>query len=270
MFTFRKYFAGAFALGALCMGMFSVQAQNVPDADTPREHSKLLIPMYDYPPMQYFRDGNFYGEYVERLRAILAKADVDPVWANIPMTAESEMLDDGVRPLCTTGRVFTQERAKTWQYVPYLFDTYTETVLVISKSAKSRFADHKSITSIIQDQTLRGVFVRKNFYGQEINKAIDMNLPWISPDAPSSRHAAMMIAAGRADYTRITSGMWENLKTEEPAAEHLEAMRLQNDDTILHILIACSSAVPGSTIERISDAMKALGYQHYPEADQSR
>ncbi len=248
------YIAFSLIIQMLCP---QLQAQN------PTENS-VAFGYTHYPPHQYVTKHGFHGEYFDRTIEILTKANLSPFWFPITTPQESALLDNGTRPFCSTGRIYTTKRDKKTVFIPYVFDVLPREFIIASPKAAAIIRTKSSVQDIVNDSNLRGIFIQKNHYHEAVNEALKNRVPWISGQAISTEHAAQMILEDRADYTAALEDRWQHVVKDNPALKTLVPTADFEGLNATPIYLTCTKVVPQIIIDKIALSMKELGYKPAP------
>lgn len=240
----------------LCLlASFAVRAADAPP---------VAVPYYDYPPKMVILNGEPTGTYVESWKAIAAKAGVRLQWMPSSIAEETAMLDQGQRPMCNTGRLVTEERRKSWVFLPYVYDWLAEDVIVTTPALKARIATYPHLKDLLTDASLHPTFVGGLAIGEGFEGANTKRSHWRDLDVKSEAQAVRMVGAGRADYTLSNTDQLAEAIRHDPALGQLVTLRLPGMYPRTPVSIACTRGTPPALIEALGKAMQDLGYEPAP------
>ncbi|MFC3053474.1 transporter substrate-binding domain-containing protein [Kordiimonas pumila] len=226
------------------------------------KHPTLTITVYDYPPDIIHAKTTPEGPLIEATTSIFKAAGIHYSWFPTTLGAESAMLNDGNRPFCTTGRIYTAERAKKWAYLPRIMFRVTSDALLVHEDNLQKFDAFSSFLEIVRSDTLKGAFVQHGSYGNEIDALLKQQVPWLNQTAQTATQTMLMVAAGRADYTIVVTSRWQSEKKSNPSLKSLvNIMSLITEETPTPVYMTCSKSVPVPILEKLALAMKKLGFQ---------
>lgn len=230
-------------------------------AQTDTAPQAITFTYYPYPPKMRVEGGTPTGAHPDAIRAITDRAGLALDWLPAGITTETRMLDDGRRAFCTTGRIYSDERAKRWSFLPFIFDAMPGDVAVTRKELEPELRGHGSMAAVVRDPSLRGALHPGSTYGSEIDSFVKTPRDWLFDAGESSLHHVQMVISGRADYTIIPGDQW-----------HTALQSLKGMDTLVMIddlgtlpptqlSLACSHGVDADTFSRLRQAMQDLGYK---------
>jgi len=242
------------ALTATAFSLFTVQANN--------HKNRLTVVVYDYPPDIVNSATNPEGPFIEKLQSITNAADLQIDWLRTNMSMESTMLDQGDRPFCTTGRAYSNERAKKWRFIPYLFSSLSTEFIIARKENLSTLQKLGSIRALTANQNFIGAFVKGGYYVDGTQKTLNMQQTWLQDIALSEEHALRLVTAGRADYTILPSATWKAMRSQSEQFSVLSSIHFaaKNESPVL---LTCSKALPEKIFLKLSGAMAKLGFEKF-------
>lgn len=232
-------------------------------------NESIAITVYNYPPDIINAESEPQGEFIEKLLAILHEADLSVDWLRIGMHEESQMLNEGTRPFCTTGRLYSEERGQAWAFLPYVFSTIQHDIIVVTKEKAPQIEEIKNHSELLTTPKWTGVFVEGGYYGGTLDKIIAQKRPWHSTVGRSDEHVLKLLSSGRGDYSIIPSSVWNSVKID---AQYSTLTSIAGKATggkpnqEPEILLACSKAVEHKTLEKIAAAMDRLGHPRSEKA----
>ncbi|WCL53658.1 substrate-binding periplasmic protein [Gimibacter soli] len=224
----------------------------------------IAVPYYEYPPKMVIVNGVPTGSYIDTWKAIAERAGVQLEWMPSSISEETAMLDRGTRPMCNTGRLMTEERRKTWVFLPYVYDWLAEDVIVTSPAFRQRIAAHPHLRDLLTDTSLHPTFVGGLAIGEGVEGAKANRSHWRDLDVKSEAQAVRMVGAGRADYTLSNADQFAEAVRDDPALGKLVTLRLPGMYPRTPVSIACTRGTPPALIEAIGKAMQELGYVPAP------
>lgn len=225
----------------------------------------INVTYYDYPPTMKIVDGRPAGPYVDQIVKVAETAGLSIHWLLTTINAETKMLDQGVRQICTTGRLHNDERAARWLYVPYEWDWLPGDIIVSRPEKAAVVAEHPHILDLLHDRSLHPMMVGGSTFGNEVDKAIKYRDHWVANDAGSEIQVIKLIAAGRADYTIIAFDQWEEALVADQSLSFLSALKIDGVLPPAPIYLTCSKATDPQVIVRLGEAMGKLGYKYRPD-----
>lgn len=221
----------------------------------------VTVTFYHYPPEIRVTDGEPRGKYIDAWEAIAKEAGLTVDWIPSTIDEEARMLDDGRRPICTTGRMPTAERARRWDFLPYLFDFVPGDVLLTLKEHRAKIEAHGHVSSLIRDKKLTGALLESGIYGSEVDVFLLSGPDWIIRTGKTDLQLMNMVLQGRAHYTIVPEMQWQEARHALPMAQSLVEMADFGAHPSYPIYIACSRSLPRPMFEALGQAMKALNYK---------
>lgn len=233
---------------------------------TAPSHSQDITFSYThYPPHSYMQDGQPKGTIIDDVQKISSRASLKPIWSFHKMKAVTNILDNGNRVMCETGRAYTKERHKKWQYIPYILMSISRyTVITFPLNAK-RISAHKNIQNLINDSNLKGIVARGQLYSAPVLKAIKDQKSWLESSSYTDFHSGSLVYKGRADYTITASDQWREVLKRKPEFNNMVSIELEGQYPGAQFYIVCTRATPANIIQKIGNAMRDLGFPKGPE-----
>ncbi len=225
------------------------------------DRSAITFTYYHYPPDIKVVKGKPTGKYVDQLTAVADLAGYDIRWMASTIDEEADMLNEGRRAICTTGRMPTPERAQKWAFLPYLFDVVPGDIVLTLPRYLDRLRAHGNIVSLTKDSTMIGTLLESGIYGEAVDSIVRENPSWILRTGKSDYQLMNMVLAGRAHYTIVPQDQWDEAKRVIPQANTLVTVPNYGTHPDYPIYIACSKGVPAETLKALGDAMGALGFE---------
>lgn len=224
------------------------------------DRPQLTVTYYHYPPDIIVKDGKPEGKYIDALDAIATEAGYKVHWLASSIDDEADILNDGRRAICTTGRMPTRERAKRWAFLPFVFDIVAGDIVLALPHLADRIRLHGNITALVKNSSLTGTLLESGVYGDEVDAILAKSPSWILRTGKTDFQLMNMLLAGRAHYTIVPENQWIEARKVHPQTTKLVA--LPDFDTLppYPIYVACSRGVGEETMRKLSDAMHALGY----------
>lgn len=223
--------------------------------------NSIAVTFYHYPPEIRVTEGVPQGKYIDAWETIAGKAQLMVNWVPSTIDEEASILDNGTRAICTTGRMPTAERAKRWNFLPYLFDVIPGDVLLTVESRRRDVKAHMHIGSLIRDGSLTGALLESGIYGAEVDVFLLSRPDWIIRTGKNDLQLMNMVLADRADYTIVPEMQWREAQHELPMAVNLIEMPNFGTHPSYPILIACSQSLPQKIFDALDTSMKTLGYR---------
>lgn len=223
--------------------------------------NSVSVTYYHYPPEIRITEGVPRGKYIDAWEAIAGEANLTVNWVPSTIDEEASMLDKGVRAICTTGRMPTAERAKRWDFLPYLFDVVPGDVLLTVEDHRKEVEAHKHIGNLIKDGSLTGALLESGIYGSEVDVFLLSAPEWIIRTGKSDLQLMNMVLVGRADYTIVPEMQWGEARNVLPLAANLIEVPDFGTHPSYPIYIACSRSLPRKMFHALDTSMKTLGYK---------
>ncbi|WP_286828904.1 MULTISPECIES: transporter substrate-binding domain-containing protein [Kordiimonas] len=220
----------------------------------------ITFTFYHYPPDIRVVDGKPTGRYIDQLNAVADTAGYDVRWMASTIDEEADMLNEGRRAICSTGRMPTLERAEKWAFLPYLFDVVPGDIVLTLPRYLDRLRAHGNIVSLAKDSTMIGTLLESGIYGEKVDTIIRSNPSWILRTGKTDFQLMSMVLAGRAHYTIVPKDQWEEAKRVIPGTSTLVALENYGAHPDYPIYIACSKGVPKETLRALGDAMAQHGF----------
>jgi len=230
-------------------------------ADT---RTPITITYYPYPPDIRIEDGKPVGKYIDRMNQIIEMANMRAVWLASNFADEADILNNANRDICTTGRIRTEERAKLWAFLPYIFDHAPGDIVLSRPADHEKLKRHGNIASLVQDRSLIGVFLESGIYGDPVDAYLAKQPEWILRSGKTDFQLIHLVETGRAHYTVVPANQWDEARRLHPKMFHLQTIPDYGTHPPYPIAIACSRSVKPETLNALSAAMKALDYQPWP------
>ncbi|WCL53661.1 hypothetical protein [Gimibacter soli] len=225
----------------------------------------INVTYYDYPPTMKIVDGRPAGPYVDQIVRVAETAGLTIHWLLTTINTETKMLDQGVRQICTTGRLHNEDRASRWLYVPYEWDWLPGDIIIAQPDKATAVAEHAHILDLLHDRSLHPMMVGGSTFGNVIDKAIKYRDHWIANDVGSEIQVIKLLAAGRADYTVIAFDQWEEALAADQSLSFLSALKIDGVLPPAPIYLTCSKATDPMVITKLGEAMGKLGYKYRPD-----
>lgn len=222
--------------------------------------SALTVTYYHYPPDIMVNGGKPSGRYIDALEAIVSGAGYRVHWMASSIDDEANILDDGRRVICTTGRMPTAERAAKWYFLPFQFDVVAGDIVLTLPELKDRIKMHGHISKLVRNSSLTGTLLESGIYGAEVDTFISTNPGWILRTGTTDFQLMNMLLAGRAHYTIVPENQWLEAQKMLPRTNHLVAIPDFGTHPPYPIAIACSKALSTDMRTRLTDAMAQLEY----------
>jgi len=227
----------------------------------------ITFTFYNYPPDISVVKGKPTGNYVDQLTAVADLAGYDIRWMASTIDDEADMLNEGRRAICTTGRMPTPARAEKWAFLPYLFDVVPGDIVLTLPRYLDRLRAHGNIVSLAKDSTMVGTLLESGIYGEAVDSIVRENPSWILRTGKSDFQLMNMVLAGRAHYTIVPKDQWDEAKRVMPRTSSLVTLPDYGTHPDYPIYIACSKGVPAETLKALGDAMAKQGFPQGTLAD---
>lgn len=223
----------------------------------------ITITYYHYPPDIRVVNGKPTGNYIDQLTAVADTAGYDVRWMASTIDEEADMLNEGRRAICTTGRMPTPERVKKWAFLPYLFDVVPGDIVLTLPKHLDRLKAHGNIVSLAQDSSMIGTLLESGIYGEEVDSIVRENPSWILRTGKTDFQLMNMVLAGRAHYTIVPLDQWDEARRVMPQTNTLVTLSDYGTHPDYPIAIACSKGVPSATLKALGDGMAEHGFKPY-------
>jgi len=220
----------------------------------------LAITYYPFPPGIRVENGKPVGRYIDMVKKIAEKAQVQINWVASGFDDEANLLDNSNRDICTTGRMATKERVKRWAFLPYVFDIVPEDIVLSRPEDHEKLLKHGNIISLVQDPSLVGVFLESGIYGNPLDTYLAKKPDWILRSGKPDFKLIELVMTGRAHYTVVPANQWEEVQRLRPETSILMTIPNYGTHPAYPIFIACSRSLKPEMLKALSDAMGALGY----------
>lgn len=224
------------------------------------ERPAITITYYHYPPDLRVVNGKPTGKYVDQLTAVANTAGYDVNWLASTIDEEADMLNEGRRAICTTGRLPNAERAKKWAFLPYVFDKVPGDIVLTRPRFVDRLKAHGHISSLVKDSSLVGTLLESGIYGDSVDQHLRTNPSWVLRTGKTDYQLMNMVLAGRAHYTIVPKDQWDEARRDMPQVNELVMLPDLGTHPDYIIYIACSRAVPTETLKALGDAMGKHGF----------
>lgn len=225
--------------------------------------STLAVTYYEYPPNIMEVEGRPRGLFVTKLNQIADKAGLTIDWQRSSIEEEARMLKDGKRDFCTSGKLYSEDRAGQWIYIPYVFAFASANIVVASPHAAEHVAAHDTVTDLLRNYRLTGVLLSGATYGNRIDRYLRTDRPlWVSRTARSDHQLLTMVSVDRADYAIVQERQWQMAQASTPILNQLVVIPTLRERATRPIYLACSRTLDMSVIQSLADAMASLGFPY--------
>lgn len=229
------------------------------DSDAPH----LAITYYDYPPNIMDVDGRPRGLFVTKLKRIADKAGFRIVWQRSSVEEEVRMLNDGKRAFCTSGKLFSEDRARQWIYIPYVFAFASANIVIAHPSVADRVSAHSATSDLVRDHRLKGALLSGATYGGRIDRFLRTDRPlWVLQTGRSDQQLLTLVAMARADYAIVQERQWQMALATDPSLGDLVNVAGLRELAHRPIYLACSRTLEMSVVRSLADAMASLGFPY--------
>lgn len=225
------------------------------------DKQSLTVTYYHYPPDIVVKNGKPEGRYIDELEAIVTRAGYKVHWMASSIDDEADILNDGRRVICTTGRMPTKDRVTKWTFLPYRFDIVQGDIVLTRPELADRVKLHGHIDALVRNSSLTGTLLESGKYGANVDQFIADNPSWIIRTGKTDFQLMNMLLAGRAHYTIVPENQWEEARKAMPQTMKLVPILDFGTHPDYPIAIACSRSLDGEMFAKLSEAMGAIGYE---------
>jgi len=228
-----------------------------------RDAPHLAITYYDYPPNIMDVKGRPRGLFVTKLKRIADKAGFTIVWQRSSVEEEVRMLNDGKRAFCTSGKLFSEDRARQWIYIPYVFAFASANIVVAHPAVADRVGAHGATSDLVRDHRLKGALLSGATYGGRIDRFLRTDRPlWVLQTGRSDQQLLTLVAMARADYAIVQERQWQMALATDPGLGMLVNVESLKEAAHRPIYLACSRTLEMSVVRSLADAMASLGFPY--------
>lgn len=224
---------------------------------------ELTVAWRAKPPHQYVENGVEKGLLLERAKEVFQQAQLtthfveEPakrIWHNFAIKTEN---------YCSFGWYRIAEREPLVQFSA-VFHTDPPHTILVAPEALARVQEHKTLASLLADDSLTLGLVDGVSYGPQLDAMIKQSRNHIERSSAAPLVMAHMIAARRASFMLIDREDWEYLRERENGAHELVQIDLKGLPPGLNRYIVCSKDVPAETMKKIDQAIAKVWQPHKP------
>ncbi len=223
----------------------------------------LAVTYYAYPPNIVDAEGHPRGLFVTKLEQIADIAGLTIAWQRSSVEEEVRMLNDGKRAFCTSGKLYSEDRARQWIYIPYIFAFASTNIVVASPSAAGHVAAHDTVIELLRNHQLTGALLNGATYGGRVDSFLRADRPlWVLRTGRSDHQLLTMVSLDRADYAIVQKRQWQMAQATDPIMNQLVVIPTLSEETTRPIYLACSRTLDMSVMRSLADAMASLGFRY--------
>lgn len=242
-------------VGVLLCTALSLQSAR---ADPPSSPPVLTVFYEDYPPYTYSADdGSAQGLIADRLMLLAAAVGADLTWQKNNYNRIVRDLWDPRSASCAAGYSLETFNASPAKIAGPLAVVSNDTIAIRAGDA-ARFNQHRSISDILADDTLRGVFIQgadyaeleKGLLGRQSNPHLFVNATDID--------LGVLVARGRADYAMIDELQTRYVADNVEGAEGLTSVRVGGFPASRPLHLVCGGAIDAALWQQVEAAIARL------------
>lgn len=225
--------------------------------------STLAVTYHAYPPNIIDTEDQPRGLFVTRLKRIADKAGLTIAWQRSSVEEEVRMLNDGKRAFCTSGKLYSEERARQWIYIPYVFALASANIVVANPDVAADVAQHDTVANLLRNHRLTGALLSGATYGERVDRFLLADRPlWVLRSGRSDHQLLSMVSVNRADYAIVQERQWQMAQATAPEMTKLVAISTLREAANRPIYLACSRTLDMSVMRSLADAMASLGFPY--------
>lgn len=219
----------------------------------------VVIEYRNKPPYSYTENGAAKGLLIDLTKSVFAKAAIDATFLEVPTNRITYDIKSGDKLVCSPGWYLLPEREEyAWFSLPIYQDR--PQLLLVGPSAFDRAKTHKSMVSLLKDESLNLGMLDGLSLGADLDKLIQNYGKNVYRHVGMPEQLAKMVALSRnADYMFIDADDYDFLNKNGSISD-LGLIRLTIPDMPAGIKrhIICSKSIGSDLRERINKAISAL------------
>ncbi len=221
-------------------------------------HAQVLtVAWRNKPPHQYLEDNVEKGILLERAKQVFREAQLPARFVEEPAKRIWNNFRIGSKNYCSIGWYRLPEREALVQFST-IFHTDPPHTLLVSPGAVALVSAHKTLASLLTDESLTLGLVDGVSYGPELDALILHSHNRIERSTTSPMVMANMIGANRASFMFIDREDWEYLHDREKSMQGTTQIDLKGMPQGLDRYIVCSKDVPAAKMQKINQVLNRL------------
>ena len=217
----------------------------------------LTVAWRNKPPHQYIENHVEKGILLDRAKQVFSEAHLPAKFVEEPAKRIWNNFKIGTRNYCSIGWYRIPERESLVQF-SIIFHTDPPHTLLVGPAAVSPVLAHKTLSSLMADETLTLGVVDGVSYGPELDALIGKSHNRIERSTTAPMVMANMVGADRASYMFIDREDWEFLRDKEKSMQGTTQVDLKGMPQGLDRYIVCSKDVPAATMSKINRVLARL------------
>ncbi len=222
-----------------------------------RAEETLTVAWRNKPPHQYIENNVEKGILLDRAKEAFSEAHLPARFVEEPAKRIWNNFAIGSKNYCSIGWYRIPERESLVQYSA-IFHSDPPHTLLVSPAAIAPVTAHKTLASLLTDESLTMGVVDGVSYGPELDALIKRSKNKIERSTTSPMVMAQMIGANRASFMFIDREDWEFLHDKERSMQGTTQIDLKGMPQGLDRYIVCSKDVPAAAMKKINQALARL------------
>jgi uncharacterized protein (TIGR02285 family) len=243
-----------FPVAVLLAGLLPIAVQAA-QATQSAVTAPITVAWRNKPPMHYTENGVEQGYLLERAKQVFATAGIPASFVQEPSKRIWANFASGTKSYCSFGWYRLPEREAVVQYST-VFHTDDPPVVLVSPNAADKVRTHRSLASLLADQTLTLGVVDGVSYGAALDNLFK-SASRVERRIVEPVQMARMVAANRLSYMIIGRDDLDYASRHDPMLR--DAVRVDFADwppgINLHRYIVCSKDVSAATMAKINKAI---------------
>lgn len=163
---------------------------------------KLTVLYFKRPPYYDTRDGAASGILVDLTREIMADADIEPIFSEVPPQRILYYLQNPEKKVCSIGWFKTTQREAFAKFSKPIYQNKPLVILTVEQY-QHKIENHIEIKDVLFDQTLVMARIDSFSYGAVIDEWINNYAPQVHVISSDQQMLPRLIATGRASYMLV-------------------------------------------------------------------
>ncbi|WP_394779389.1 hypothetical protein [Undibacterium sp.] len=217
----------------------------------------LTVAWRNKPPQQYIENNVEKGILLERAKEVFSEAHLPAHFVEEPAKRIWNNFAIGSKNYCSIGWYRIPERESLVQY-SVIFHTDPPHTVLVGPGAAAAVTAHKTLASLLNDESLTLGVVDGVSYGPELDAMIKRSKNHVERSTTSPMVMAQMIGANRASFMFIDREDWEFLRDKERSMQGTTQIDLKGMPQGMDRYIVCSKDVPAASMKKINQALTRL------------